>query len=311
MRVVWWPGEEPSPERPSVVTLGVFDGVHRGHAAVIRAVVAAARERSCHAVVVTFDRHPGAVLRGEGQPAITSLEHRIRLFAGLGADLCVVIRFCAEVAEMRAEEFLRRIAQDVLCAELLVLGFDCRFGRAREGDVGLCRKLGSELGFEVSTVPPVVVDGEPVSSTAIREAVVAGDLERAQDLLGRPFSVYGTVVKSDGRGQSLGYPTANLDLHNEAIPPDGVYAGWAYVNGDPLPSVVSVGRRGTFHHEPDAPRVVEVHILGYRGDLYGRNIEAAFVARLRSQETFEDAPALIAQIANDVEAARRALGSGS
>ncbi|MHC4789063.1 MAG: riboflavin biosynthesis protein RibF, partial [Planctomycetota bacterium] len=277
MRLVRWPGEGAARSGPSVTTLGVFDGVHRGHAEVIRQVVEAAAQRGCAGCIVTFDRHPAAVLRGEPQPAITSLDHRIRLFAGFGTDVCVVVRFGPEVARMGAEDFLQAVVCDLLSTDLLVLGSDCRFGRHREGDVSLCRRVGPRLGFEVRVVPPVAVDGERVSSTAIRQAILRGDLERAGRLLGRPFSLYGTVVRSEGRGRQLGYPTANLDLHNETVPPDGVYACWALADEERMPAVVSVGRRATFHREPGAPRVVEVHVIGGSADLYGRDIEVQFV----------------------------------
>ncbi len=307
MRVVNWPRERARVVDRSVVTLGVFDGVHVGHRALIRQVVAAARQRSCSSVVVTLDRHPAAVLSDQVQPAITSLQHRLRLFRSFRVDLCVVVAFSPEVANMQAEEFARAVFGGLLGAELLVLGFDCRFGRGREGGVELCRRLGGELGWQVDTVTPVEVNGEPVSSTAVRKAVLDGRLELAERLLGRPFSLYGTVVPGSGRGAVIGYPTANLDLHNETLPPDGVYASWAFAGGQPLPAVTSVGRRPTFHHESDAPRVVEVCLLeGGRG-LYGHDIEVQFVRFLRGQRRFANAKELQAQIARDIVAARGIL----
>ncbi|KPK62025.1 MAG: hypothetical protein AMK73_06940, partial [Planctomycetes bacterium SM23_32] len=307
MRAVRWPGGERPPREPSVVTLGVFDGVHRGHAEVIRQVVRAARERSCRSALVTFDRHPAAVLSEEPLPAITSLAHRARLFEGFGVQLCVVVEFTPEVADVTAADFAAAVFRDLLAAELVILGYDCRFGRAREGDVALCVELGAAMGFEVRAVPPVEVDGRPISSTAIREAVRAGEFGRAARLLGRPFSLYGTVVAGDARGKGLGYPTANLDLHNEALPPEGVYAGWAFLDAERVPAVLSVGRRETFRREPTAQTVVEVHLIGRREDLYGRDLEARFVKRLRDQQAFGSAEELQAQMARDVEAARQTL----
>ncbi len=311
MRLVRWPGEQPPPGGRSVVTLGVFDGVHLGHAEVIRQVVAAARERACRAAVVTFDRHPATVLAGAGPaelPAITSLEHRIRLFEGLGLDVCIVVRFTRDVARIEAEEFARLVLHELLSAELVILGYDCRFGRDGKGDVDLCRRLGSQLGFEVRVVPAVKLDGAPVSSTAIRSAIRNGDLQAAARLLGRPFSLYGTVVSGDGRGRALGYPTANLDLHNEAVPPDGVYAARASTDGEQIPAVVSIGTRSTFHHEPGSVRTVEVHLIGRREDLYGKDLEVQFVRLLRGQQVFAGAEDLKAQIERDVEAALKLLG---
>ena len=228
MRVARWPGRQGPFSGRSVVTLGVFDGVHRGHAEVIGRVVSAARRRGCQAAVVTFDRHPSVLFDHRPAPAITSLEHRIRLFEALGVDVCVVMEFSEAVAQMPAEEFARTVFHDLLGAELLVLGFDCRFGRGRQGDVELCRRLGPELGFEVESVPPVEFGGRPVSSTAIRQAVTEGDLDGAESLLGRPFSLFGTVVRGEGRGRRIGFPTANLDPHNEILPPEGIYATWLF-----------------------------------------------------------------------------------
>jgi riboflavin kinase/FMN adenylyltransferase len=310
MRVIRWPPEEPELHECSVATLGVFDGVHRGHAQVIGRTVEAADERGCGAVVITFDRHPGSVVTGRPEPAITSLDHRLRLFEAHGADICLVIRFTKGIAAMSAERFVREILGGRLNAELLVLGFDCRFGAGREGGVELCRRLGEELGFDVEEVPPVIIEGTPVSSTAIREAIQRGDLEHASRLLGRPFSLYGTVVHGDGRGAKLGYPSANLDLHNETVPPTGVYATWAYTDGQPLPSVTSVGRRPTFHPERDAEVVVETHILGFQGDLYGDDVEVQFVERLREQHTYDDVETLKRQMEKDVRRAKQVLEAG-
>lgn len=307
MRVVRWPGEQAPLLERSVVTLGVFDGVHRGHSEVIRQVVAAARQRSCPSSVVTFDRHPASVLTGEAQPAITSLQHRIRLVRGMQIDFCVVVDFSAQIANMEAAEFARLVCHDLLGAELLVLGFDWRFGRDRQGDVELCRRLGAELGFEVSIVPPVEVDGQPVSSTAIRKAILNGELEVAEKFLGRPVSLYATVVPGQDRGHQLGYPTANLDPHNETIPPEGVYASWAFTDDRPLPAVTSVGPRATFHHEAHPPTVVETHLIGRREDLHGREIEVQFVSRLRAQRAFASGEELKAQIALDIEGALAVL----
>ena len=312
MRVARWPGRQGPFSGRSVVTLGVFDGVHRGHAEVIGRVVSAARRRGCEAAVVTFDRHPTVLFDHRPAPAITSLEHRIRLFEALGVDLCVVIEFSEAVAQMPAEEFARSVFHDLLGAELLVLGFDCRFGRDRQGDVELCRRLGPELGFEVESVPAVELGGLPVSSTAIRLAVTEGRLDDAESLLGRPFSLYGTVVRGEGRGRRIGFPTANLDPHNEILPPEGIYATWLFSIGPaPLPSVTSIGRKPTFPEAGQLEPLVEVHVIGHQLDLYGRDVEVQFVKRLRDQVAFAGADALREQIGRDVEEARRVLGDGA
>ncbi len=311
MRVLRWPAPDATPLKRSVATLGVFDGLHRGHAEVIRCVLAAAGQRSCPSVVVTFDRHPVSVLSGELQPAITSLEHRLRLLEGLGLGVCVVVGFTADVAAMDAKQFARLVFHDLLGAQLVVLGFDSRFGRGGRGGPDLLRELGPELGFGVQVVPPVEVDGEVVSSTAIRRAILEGRFGAAQRLLGRPVSLYGTVVAGDGLGDEVGCRTANLDLHNETIPPDGVYATWAFTDHDPLPSVTSVGRRTTFHPEEGAPRTVEVHLIGREEELYGRDVEVQFVALLRAQRTFGGAKALRQQITRDIRDALDVLSRNS
>jgi len=309
MRVLRWPAPGATPLKRSVATLGVFDGVHRGHAEVIRRVLAAADERACPSAVVTFDRHPASALSGELQPAITSLEHRLRLLEALGLEVCVVVQFSRDVAAMDAEDFARLVFRDLLGAQLVVLGFDSRFGRGGRGRLELLRQLSPELGFDVEVVHAVEVDGEVVSSTAIRRAILDGRFDDAEGLLGRPVSLYGTVVPGDGIGDEIGCPTANLELHNETIPPDGVYATWAFTDHDPLPSVTSVGRRGTFHPEADAPRTVEVHLIGRDEELRGRDIEVRFVALLRPQRTFKGAKELAQQIERDIRDALEVLKS--
>ena len=307
MEIVRWPGGEAPCPGPSVATLGVFDGVHLGHDRIFAALKSEALARYCRSAVITFDRHPGAVVRHVPEPAITSLEHKLRLFDASGIDLCVIIRFDSEVAAMQAEDFAREVFAELLSASLLVLGEDCRFGRNREGDVASCRRFGQRMGFEVLVIPPVAIGGERGSSTAIRQAILDGQLERAAELLGRPFSLYGTVVRGDGRGRSLGYPTANLDPHNETIPPDGVYAGWALLDGRPTAAVISVGRRETFRAQTDGRRVVEVHLLEHTQDLYGRDMEVQILRFLRGQKAFASGEELATQVGADLDAAREAL----
>jgi len=307
MEVFRWPGGKPPSARPTVATLGVFDGVHVGHQHIVRRVVTLARERDARTAVITFDRHPQQALGGAAEPCITSLEHRLRLFEELGADACLVIEFTPEVAQMEAEDFARAVLRDALGVELLLVGEDCRFGRGRRGDVALLRGMAVELGLDAAVVEPVKVGGEVVSSTAIRQAVTAGDFARAQELLGRPFSLLGTVVRGSGHGRSLGFPTANLDVHNELIPCEGVYASWFFVGGQRGASVSSIGRRETFERlRTDMPEV-EVHVLDGEPSLYGRQVEVQFVRRLRAQQRFGSAGALTRQIEADCAEARRLL----
>jgi riboflavin kinase/FMN adenylyltransferase len=307
MKVFRWPGGALSSVTGSVATLGVFDGVHVGHQSIIRQVTADAGKRGLSSAVITFDRHPQAVLGGPPEPCITSLEHRLRLFDALDVEICMVVSFTPEVAQMEAEEFARAVLRDILRVRLLIVGFDCRFGRARRGDVALLRRMSGELGLETRVVEPVRVDGEVVSSTAVRRAVMEGDLERAHKLLGRPFSLLGTVVSGSGRGREIGFPTANIDVHNELLPQEGVYAGLLFADGASLPAVVSVGRRETFFADANAPLLVEAHLLDISIELYGRGVEVQFVQYIRPQKRFPSPEALARQIGADCAETRRIL----
>jgi riboflavin kinase / FMN adenylyltransferase len=303
MLVAHWPADELPPPQPTVASLGVFDGVHRGHRRVIARTVEHAHQHDRRAVVVTFHRNPVAIVGGNEAMAITSLDHRLRLLAPLGADLCVVLRFDAALAAMPAESFVQSVLLDGLGVEAMVLGPDCRFGHGGAGNAEMCRRM----GIDVEVLPPVSVHGREVRSTAIREAIVAGDLAAVESMMGHPFTLLGTVVHGDGRGRALGFPTANLDLHHEAMPPDGVYAGIATLTGRSQPAVVSIGSRRTFHKRQGSERITEVHLLAPCGDIYGQEMELRFVERLRGQIVFNDGDALQRQIYADVERARSIL----
>ncbi len=295
----------PVAARGSVVTVGVFDGVHLGHFAVLRRVVERAAERGLGPAVVTFAAHPKELLTGHAPPTVTSLEHRLLLFRRIGLETALVLDFGPEIRDLPAEGFVRRILVEGLGARGLVLGFDSKFGRGREGTVKSLRPLARSLGLDLEAVGPLRLQGRALSSTAVREAVSLGELERAAAMLGRPVSLLGTVVRGDGRGRELGFPTANLDLHHELKPPPGVYAALARIRGREglLPAAVNVGVRPTFNEgEPG----VEVHLLEGGGDLYERDLEVFFLERLRGEERFPDPEALAAQIRRDVEAARAA-----
>ena len=307
MEVFHWPGGPPPAFPESVATLGVFDGVHIGHQAILRLVLAEARARGVPSVVITFDRHPHDVLGQPPQPSLTSLAHRLRLFEGLGVGACLVLGFSSEVAGMEAEEFARTVLRDMLGVRVLFGGPDCRFGAGARGDLAMLRGMEGELGLEARALGPVEVDGEVVSSTAVRQAIRRADLERAEKLLGRAFSLLGTVVRGAGRGRAMGFPTANLDVHNELIPREGVYATVLLTSEGESPSVTSVGVQETFEGEAGKAALVEVHALDLELDLYDRVVEVRFVAWLREQRRFGSAEALARQIALDVVAAREAL----
>ena len=295
----------PPLERP-VATVGAFDGVHRGHQAIIATVVGWAREVGGQAVVVTFEPLPKAALGVGEAPCLTSLSHRLMLIGRLGTDLAVVLEFDRQLAEMPARKFVEDILIGWLGAMRVVLGQGARFGRGAEGNAAMLRQMAQEGTLEVRTPPPVLHRGRVISSTAIREAVARGDLEEAAAMLGRPFSLFGTVVRGAERGRSLGFPTANLDLHNEAIPPDGVYATVTALSSAALPSLTYIGRRPTFEGA-QGRRMVEVHILDHAGDLYGRDLEVRFIKKLRDEFRFPTPDALVEQMRADRQAALEAI----
>jgi riboflavin kinase/FMN adenylyltransferase len=290
----------------AVATVGVFDGVHLGHFLVMRRVVERAAALGATPTVVTFAGHPKNVLVGRAPATVTSLEHRLLLFERAGIEAALVLEFTPELRELSAAEFARRVLVDGLGARELVLGFDCKFGKDRGGTVESLTPLGAELGFGLVEVPPLRLGERAVSSTAVREAVQLGELDRAAEMLGRPVSLLGTVIHGDGRGRELGFPTANLDPHHELRPPDGVYAVLVLLDGELRPAVANLGRRPTFG---SPGRSVEVHLLDWAGDLYGRDLEVFFLERLRDEGAFEGAAALAAQIDRDVAAARAATAA--
>lgn len=290
--------------------MGVFDGVHRGHLEVIRRL----RDRAAGqpAVIVTFDEHPRAVLTGEGPPLLTGLEHRVRLLGRAGVDGVVLLPF-REVSTWAAERFVHEVLVETLGASWVLVGENHRFGRGREGDLALLERMGAEHGFRAEEVTLETGEGEVISSTAVRSALLEGDLERCAQLLGRPVGYLAPVVQGDQRGRSLGFPTANLALDPRvATPPRGVYAARARVieageEGPLLPAVVNVGRRPTFKdHDPD---LAEVHLLEGGRDLYGLSLEVHFLARLRGEQRFNGPEELKAQIERDIQAAQRVLSS--
>jgi riboflavin kinase/FMN adenylyltransferase len=286
------------PWRWPVMTLGVFDGVHIGHQKILRETVTWARAQEGESVVVTFDRHPKSVITHKHPPMLTSLRHRLILLDGLGVDVCVVLKFDEAMAAMPAEDFVREIMHDWLKVRGIVWGFDCRFGRGARGDLRLVEALAPAYNFKVCSVEPVILDGVVVKSTLIREAIMRGDLGTAARMLGRPFSLLGTVVHGDHRGRRLGFPTANLDLHHEVRPPQGIYSSRVVLGGKLYKALTCIGIRPTF--ETGAHReVVETHLLDFNADLYGKDIEVRFCRWLREERKFPSVDALIEQMNRD------------
>jgi riboflavin kinase/FMN adenylyltransferase len=305
MRIVRGLPAVPPERRPSAVALGVFDGVHLGHRAILGAAVAHARAAGSPALACTFEPHPMEVLQPDRAPRpITTPDERLDLIAACGIDGTVVLEFTRELAAVEPEAFVKDVLVDRLAARQVVVGFNHRFGRGARGDAALLRDLGSRLGFSVDVIEPLTVDGVPVSSTAIRAALGRGDLDAAARMLGRPYTLPGTVVAGAGRGRTLGFPTANVAPDRPVLVAAGVYACTVEVGGQRRQAVVNVGVRPTFGEEALA---VEAYLFDFSGDLYGQTIRLSFVSRVREERRFSSVDALRAQIADDVETARKRL----
>jgi riboflavin kinase/FMN adenylyltransferase len=289
----------PGSNEPSVVTIGVFDGLHRGHQAVIAQSVALARQYEARSTVVTFDPSPAMVLAPLKAPRLlATLDQRLEGLAALGVELVRVIAFNDELKIETARHFIERVLVGELHTRCVVVGEDFHFGHNREGTVAVLREVGAELGFDV--VPaPLYGDDERWSSTSVRSALRDGDLCEAQRVLGHHFVLRGTVGHGDQRGEALGFPTANLTLApHQALPSEGVYAGATRLDGAWWPAAISIGTRQQFYEDGDL--LVEVHVPGFESDLYDQEIDVVFLEGLRAQMTFESVEALTEQIGLDV-----------
>lgn len=294
---------------PLHLAIGVFDGVHLGHQAVIRRALEDARSGGGTAVVVTFDPHPVRVLRPEQAPRLlTSTAHKLRLIADLGVRQQLVITFDLAFAATPPEDFIRALAAAARPLREICVGFEWSFGKGRAGNLALLERLGAELSFAEVGVPAVEIGGEIVSSTLIRRAVEAGDLVRAARFLGREFTILGTVIEGDRLGRTLGFPTANLSAHNEQYPPNGVYVVEVRRGAQQLSGVVNIGVRPTIKHS-SGERLLEVHLFDFDADIYGEDLEITFRKFLRSEQKFPGLEALREQIAWDVKEARSIFGS--
>ncbi|MBX6754118.1 MAG: bifunctional riboflavin kinase/FAD synthetase [Thermorudis peleae] len=294
--------------RRFVLTIGNFDGVHRGHQYLLERLVIAAREAQAASVALTFDPLPGEVLRPEAAPPrLCTTEQRVNVILSCGVDLVVVEPFTREFAQQEPEAFV-----DHLCALGLagfVVGDDFHFGHNRRGTPALLQQLSERYGFRLTVVSRIAADHTPLSSTAIRQAIAAGDVATAATLLGRPYVLSGTVVEGRRRGRLLGFPTANLALPARlAVPADGIYAARVAIDTDPtlLDALVYIGVRPTFHEEM---RTIEVYLLDRDIVLYGKTVHVLFVERLRGDQAFESVDALIEQMQRDEQAGRAALAA--
>ena len=302
----------PWADERAVITIGAYDGVHLGHRAVIEQVRRRAAEIGAKSVVVTFDRHPASVVRPESAPRLlTSVDQKMELLASTGIDAVAVVPFDTEQAAESPESFVERVLVQCLRTQAIVVGEDFHFGRHRDGNVDLLRKIGVEADFDVEPVQLVQrLDGidEPVSSTAIRRALAGGDIQRAISMLGRAYEVSGEVFAGDQRGRLLGFPTANVAVPaGMCLPADGVYAGfYERPNGEVHGCAINLGRRPTFYEHADAS-LLEAHLLDVDVDLYGESARVRFEHFLRSERKFDGVDALIAQLGHDVSSARDLL----
>jgi len=293
---------------PLFLAIGVFDGVHLGHQAVIRRALEAARRDSGTAVVVTFDPHPVRVLRPEQAPRLlTSTAHKLQLIRDLGVEHQLVIHFDHAFAATPPEDFIRTLVSAAQPLREICVGFEWSFGKDRAGNLALLERLGAEFGFVEVGVPAVEIDGEIISSTLIRGVVESGGLARAARLLGREFTILGTVVAGDRVGRKLGFPTANLSAHNEQFPPNGVYAVGARRGDRMLSGVANIGVRPTVKHA-GGERLLEVHLFDFHEEIYGEDLEIAFRKFLRPEQKFASLDTLRQQIESDAAQARAVLG---
>jgi len=310
--------EEVQHDPNSVITVGTFDGLHRGHQAIIAELKKEARARRGNATVVTFDPHPQVVLQRPDKPPVqilTATEEKIALLQREHVDRLMVIPFTLEFSRLASENFVREILLQRLGLQAMVIGHDHGFGKNREGDFATLQKLGSELGFAVREVPPFELEGVALSSTKVREALLSGEVEKASEYLGRSYALRGVVARGDQRGRTLGFPTANLQPSdaNKLTPANGVYAVWVEIVNSPEPrhaaekkhpAMMNIGLRPTFGK---LARTIEAHLLDFSGDLYGATLNVHFAARLRSEQKFDSPQALRAQLQRDKEASAMIL----
>ncbi len=296
-----------APPKETVLTIGVFDGVHKGHRHLIETLIAKAREKGLLSGVVTFHPHPQLVLHSPplaNGPCLMNLADRVREIRQLGVELIAPLSFTPEVAKLSAQQFVS-LLQEYLKMRGLVIGPDFALGKGRQGNAGKLAALGRKMGFFVHNVPPFTVNNEVVSSTLVRQALARGDMTRVKELMGRPFSITTRVVPGDRRGRTLGFPTANFAATGQQmLPPNGVYASITHINGKKFASATNIGVRPTFG---DGEKTVETAVIDYHGELYGKELKVEFIQKLREEERFASPQELKAQIERDINQARTIL----
>lgn len=295
----------------TALSVGAYDGIHRGHQQVLSTMVDLARDRGLAPAVVTFDQHPAAVLRPENAPLLlTDQDQRVRLFEGLGIEWLYLLQFNQERSQTSDREFVAEVLVNRMNVKLVVVGSNFHFGKARAGSVDTLRSYGDEMGFEVIGLDLFSDDDavEPISSTAIRRALAGGDITAVNAMLGRSFEVTGEVVQGDQRGRVIGFPTANIVFRpGRAWPAKGVYAGWAVLpDGRRIASAINIGMRPTFHQHAEQP-LLEAHLIDFDEDLYGQHLQIEFTEFLRSERRFGGIDEIAEQLKKDVDAARTLL----
>jgi riboflavin kinase/FMN adenylyltransferase len=296
------------PQGETLLTIGVFDGVHAGHRYLLETLQQQAAEKNLLSGVVTFNPHPQSVLHPHNQLLwLSDPEDRVKSLQKLDINLVAVLTFTPEVAQLSAQEFMSLVKKHLRMRSIMV-GPDFTLGRGQEGNIQLLRALGREMKFSVEVIPPYTINGEVVSSTLIRQALTQGDMEKVGRLMGHYFQIGGKVIASDGRGRILGFPTANLDIKpQQALPGNGIYASITQVDDKQFPSATNIGTRPTFG---EGEKNVETHLLNYKGDLYGKEIRVEFMRKLRDEQRFPSSEELKAQIRKDIREVEAILGFG-
>jgi riboflavin kinase/FMN adenylyltransferase len=307
MRIIYAAKDLVYGRRNVCMAIGFFDGVHLGHQQIIRQTMSDARQHEAVAAVITFDRHPNAVVAPQRvPPLIYSLEQRLGAIEELGVETLLLFHFDRAFSEQTGDQFIRSLTSEAGPVRSICVGANFVFGKKRGGNVDLLKQLGGELHFSVHGMAAVALDGKAVSSTRIREVIAGGNLDAASQMLGRAYSIRGRVVEGDKLGSTLGFPTANIDVTGLALPPNGVYAAHAEVGSVTRRAVLNIGTRPTVSDSKAMLRV-EVHLLQFTGDLYGQDLEVTFVEKLREEKKFNSVEELRQQIALDAKQAARIL----
>jgi len=304
MKIIHAPQDLRPQGRKICLAIGFFDGVHLGHQQIVRQTIGNARQHEAISLVITFDRHPNAIVAPDRVPLlIYSLPQKLRAIEALGVDTLLLIHFDKQFSQQTGEAFIRGLARDLGALQSICVGANFVFGHKRGGDVELLKKLGEELRFTVHGLAAVALDGKAVSSTRVRQAIQAGELDAASQMLGRAYSLAGNVVRGDGLGKQLGFPTANVDVKGLVLPPRGVYAVQAEADNRTWRAVLNIGIRPTLQN-PNPQMQVEAHLLDFQGDLYDHQLEITFVEKLREEKKFGSLTDLRDQIARDIQEAQ-------